>query len=47
MTNTIMSHFYGDSKNINEQTKQNESTFIVTENKGVGSRVESVRGCVK
>ena len=42
-----MSHFYGDSKNINEQTKQNESTFIDTENKGVGSREESVRGFVK
>ena len=42
-----MSHFYGDSKNINEQTKQNESTFIDTQNKGVGSREESVRGCVK
>ena len=47
MTNTVMSHFYGDSKNINEQTKQNESTFIDTENKGVGSREESVRGFVK
>ena len=48
MKNTIISHFYGHSKSTtNEQTKQNESTFIDTENKGVGSREESVRGCVK
>ena len=48
MTNTVMSYLYGDSKSTkNEQTKQNESTFIDTENKGVGSREESVRGCVK
>ena len=48
MTNTAISHFYGDSKNTaNKQTKQNESTFIDTENKGVGSREESVRGFVK
>ena len=48
MTNTVISHFFGDSENIaNKQTKQNESTLIDTENKGVGSREESVRGCVK
>ena len=48
MTNTVISHFYGDSKNTaNKQTKQNESTLIDTENKGVGSREESVRGFVK
>ena len=48
MTNAAIFHFYGDSKNTtNEETKQNESTFIDTENKGVGSREESVRGCVK
>ena len=48
MTNTVMSHLYGDSKSTtNEQTKQNESTFIDIENKWVGSGEESVRGSVK
>ena len=38
----------GILKNItNEQAKQNESTFIDTENKWVISREEIVRDCVK
>jgi len=38
----------GILKNItNKQAKQNESTFIDTENKWVVSREESVRDCVK
>ena len=32
---------------VQQTNKQNESTFVDIENKWVGSKEESVRGCVK